>query len=67
MCKVLTYVARQRGTSRRQVGNNGGSGAVGVTLRGEPGAGAEGEWEAEVGVEVEVEVEGVPLTAQGSD
>ena len=43
MCKVLTYVARQRGTSGRRVGSNGGSGAVGVTSRGEPGAGAEAE------------------------
>jgi len=47
MCKVPTYVARQRGTSGRQVGSSGGSGAVGVTSRGEPGAEveAEGEWE----------------------
>jgi len=51
-------VARQRGTSRRQVGSNGGSGAVGA--RGEPGVGAEGEWEAEA--EAEGEAGGVPLT-----
>ena len=37
MCKVPSYVARQRGTSGRRVGRNGGSGAV--TSRGEPGAG----------------------------
>jgi len=34
-------VARQRGTSGRRVGSNGGSGAVGVTSRGEPGVGVE--------------------------
>ena len=55
MCKVLTYVARQRGTSGRQVGSNGGSGAVGVTSRGELGAGAEGEQEVEVVVGAEAE------------
>jgi len=33
-------VARQRGTSRRQVGSNGRSGAVGVTSRGELGGGS---------------------------
>jgi len=60
-------VARQRGTSRRQVRSNGGSGAVGA--RGKPGAGAEGEQDAEagaeagVGVEAEGEAGGVPLTA----
>ena len=42
MCKVPSYVARQRGTSRRQVGSDGGLGAVGA--RGK--LGAEGEWEA---------------------
>jgi len=45
-------VARQRGTSGRWVGSDGGSGAVGA--RGEPGA--EGEREAKA------EAEGVPLT-----
>jgi len=49
-------VARQRGTSGKQVGSNGGSGAVGVTSRGEPGAEAEGELEAG----------GVPLTGRSS-
>ena len=49
-------MARQRGTSGRQVGSDGGSGAVGA--RGEPGARAEGERE----VEAEGEAEGVPLT-----
>jgi len=39
MCKVLTYVARQHGTSGRRVRSNGRLGAVGVTSRGEPGAG----------------------------
>ena len=58
MCKVPSYVACQCGTSGRQVRSNGGSGAVGVTSRGEPGTGAEGEREAEV----EGEAEGVPLT-----
>jgi len=51
-------VARQCGTSGRRVGSNGGSGAVGVTSRGEPGAGAEGEWEAGAGAVAEA----VPLT-----
>ena len=45
-------MARQRGTSGRRVGSDGGSGAVGA--RGEPGSRAEGEREAEA--------EGVPLT-----
>jgi len=58
MCKVLSYVAYQRGTSGRRLGSNGRSGAVGVTSGGGPGAGAEGEWEAEG----EGEVGGVPLT-----
>ena len=50
-------MACQRGTSRRQVGSNGGLGAVGATLRREPGAaGVEGE------AEVEGEAGGVPLT-----
>ena len=40
MCKVLSYVARQRGTSGRRVGSDGGSGAVGARE-------AEGEGEAE--------------------
>ena len=40
-------MARQRGTSGRRVGSSGGSGAVGVTSRGEPGAEAEAEAEAE--------------------
>jgi len=62
MCKVPSYVAHQRGTSRRRVRSNGGSGVVGVTSRGEPGVGAEGEQEAEA--EVEGEVGGVPLTAK---
>ena len=31
-------MARQRGTSGRRVGSSGGSGVVGVTSRGEPGA-----------------------------
>jgi len=53
-CKVPSYVARQRGTSGRRVGSDGGSGAVGA--RGEPGARLEGEREAEA------EAEGVPLT-----
>jgi len=65
-CKVPSYVARQRGTSRRRVGSNGGSGAVGVLSRSEPGARAEGEREAEAEVEAEAEAEGkvggVPLT-----
>jgi len=52
-------VARQRGTSGRRVGSNGGSGAVGITSRGKPGAGAEGEQEAEA--EVGAEAEAVPL------
>jgi len=47
-------VARQRSTSRRQVGSHGGSGVVGA--RDKLGARAEGEWE------VEGETEGVPLT-----
>ena len=51
-------MARQHGTSGRRVGSNGGSGAVGATLRGEPAAGAEGEREAEV----EGEAGGVPRT-----
>jgi len=51
-------MAHQCGTSGKPVGSNGGSGAVDVTSRGEPGAGAEGEWEAEA----EAEVGGVPLT-----
>jgi len=55
MCKVPSYMAHQRGTSRRRVGSNGWLGAVGATSRGEPEAGAEGEQEAEVG--------GVSLTA----
>jgi len=58
MCKVPTYVARQRSTSGRRVGSDGGSGAVGVASRGRLGAGAEGEWEAEA----EGEAGGVPLT-----
>ena len=53
--KVPSYVARQRGTSRRWVGSDGGSGAVGA--RGELGVGAEGEWEAEG------EAGGVPITS----
>ena len=59
-------MAHQRGTSGRQVGSDGGSGAVGA--RGEPGAGAEGEREAEAEgereaeAEAEGEAEGVPLT-----
>jgi len=39
MCKVLTYVACQRGASGRWVRSNGGSGVVGVTSRGKLGAG----------------------------
>ena len=62
MCKVPSYVARQRGTSGRRVRSNGGSGVVGVTSRGEPGVGAEGEQEAEA--EVEGKAGGVPLTAK---
>jgi len=54
-------MARQRGTSGRRVGSDGGSGAVGA--RGEPGAGAEGEQEAEA----EGEAGGVPLTAAALD
>ena len=55
-------MARQGGTSRRRVGNDGGSGAVGA--RGEPGAGAEVEAEGEREAEAEVEegAGGVPLT-----
>ena len=53
-------MARQHGTSGRRVGSNGGLGAVGATLRGEPGAGAEGEQEAEVEAEVEGEAGGSP-------
>jgi len=62
MWKVLSHVARQRGTSRKRVRSDGGSGAVGA--RGEPGAGAGGEREVEVEVEGEGEGEGegVPLT-----
>jgi len=56
-------MARQRGTSGRQVGSDGGSGAVGPM--GEPGAGAEGEQEVEAEAEgeqeAEAEAEGVPL------
>ena len=51
-------MARQRSTSGRRVGSDGGSGAVGA--RGKPGARAEGEQEAEA--EAEGEAEGVPLT-----
>jgi len=51
-------VARQRSTSRRWIGSNGRSEAVGATLRGKPGVGAEGEREAEV----EAEAGRVPLT-----
>ena len=47
-------MARQRGTSGRRVGSDGGLEAVGATLRGEPEVGVEGEQE--------VEAEGVPLT-----
>ena len=54
MCKVLSYVAHQRGTSGKRVGSNGGLGAIGA--RGELGVGAGDEWEAEG------EAEGVPLT-----
>ncbi len=54
MCKVLSYMACQRGTSRKRVGSNGGSGAVGA--RGEPGG------EREVEGKVEGKAEGVPLT-----
>jgi len=53
-------MARQRGTSGRWVGSSGGSGAVGVTSRGEPGVEAEGEREAEA--EAGGEAEAVPLT-----
>ena len=53
-------MARQRGTSGRRVRSSGGLGAVGVTSRGELGAGAEGEREAEA--EAEAEAGGVPLT-----
>jgi len=56
MCKVPSYVARQRSISRRQVGSDGRSGAVGA--RDKPGERAEGEREAEA----EGEAEGVPLT-----
>jgi len=57
MCKVPTYVARQRGTSGRRVGSSGGSGAVGVTSRSEPGVGAEGERRVEAEAEAEAEGE----------
>jgi len=57
-------MACQHGTSRRRVGSDGRSGAVGA--RGELGAGAEGEREAEVDADAEAEAEagagGVPLT-----
>jgi len=55
-------VACQCSTSGRQVGSDGGSGAV--DARGEPGAGAEGEWDVEAEAEgkAEGEAEGVPLT-----
>ena len=55
MCKVPSYVACQRGTSRRWVGNDGGLGVVGA--RGELGAGVEAEAEGEQEVEAEVEGE----------
>jgi len=48
-------MAHQRGTSGRRVGSNGGLGAVGVTSRGEPGAGVEGEQEVEAVVGAETE------------
>jgi len=41
-------VARQRGTSGKRVGSNGGSEVVGATLRGKPGVGAEGEQETQM-------------------
>ena len=51
-------MAHQCGTSRRWVGSNGRSEAVGAMLRGKPGVGTEGEREAEV----EAEAGRVPLT-----
>ncbi len=47
-------MARQRSTSRKQVGSNGGLGAIGA--RGELGVGARGERK------VEGKAEGIPLT-----
>jgi len=43
MCKVPSYVARQRGTSRRQVGSDGRLGTVGARGNREREAGAEAE------------------------
>ena len=51
-------MACQRGTSRKQVGSDGGSGAVGVVSKVRPEAGAEGEWEVEAEGEREAEAEG---------
>ena len=53
-------MACQRGTSGKQVGSDGRSGAVGI--RGEAGAGAEAEGEQEAEAKAEGEMGGVPLT-----
>jgi len=58
MCKVQNHVARQCGTSRKQVGRDGRSEAEGVIS----GVKVEDEWEAEMGAEAEGGARGVPLT-----
>jgi len=58
MCKVQSYLARQRGTSGKRIGSGGGLEVIGAMLGGEPEAGVEGEQEAKA----EGKAGGLPLT-----